>query len=134
MLVSHWRVTKNVLCRAPPCFGRHVKPLVPAAFAVVSTHQSALPPRGGIWAVLLMCSPYVIHKEGLYPSSEVINRLMTMMIKPVSLGKSGDCLCSTLYNTTSRAMSQCRRTWGSSDASECVAATPELLLEPPLQY
>jgi hypothetical protein len=24
------------------CFGRHVKPLVPAAFAVVSTHQSAL--------------------------------------------------------------------------------------------
>jgi hypothetical protein len=29
-----------------PCFGRHVKPLVPGAFAVVSTHQSALGPRG----------------------------------------------------------------------------------------
>jgi hypothetical protein len=24
-------VTKNLLSRAPPCFGRHVKPLVPAA-------------------------------------------------------------------------------------------------------
>jgi hypothetical protein len=35
-------VTKNLLYRAPPCFGRHVKPLVPAAFAVVSTHQAAL--------------------------------------------------------------------------------------------
>jgi hypothetical protein len=31
-------VTKNLLSRAPPCFGWHVKPLVPAAFAVVSTH------------------------------------------------------------------------------------------------
>jgi hypothetical protein len=30
----------NLLSRAPPCFGRHVKPLVPAAFAVVSTHSS----------------------------------------------------------------------------------------------
>jgi hypothetical protein len=32
-------VTKNLLSQAPPCFGRHVNPLVPAAFAVVSTHQ-----------------------------------------------------------------------------------------------
>jgi hypothetical protein len=24
---------QNLLSRAPPCFGRHVKPLVPAAFA-----------------------------------------------------------------------------------------------------
>jgi hypothetical protein len=31
---------QNVLSRAPPCFGRHVKPLVPVAFAVVSTHSS----------------------------------------------------------------------------------------------
>jgi hypothetical protein len=51
------RVTKNVLSRAPPCFGRHVKPLIPAAFAVVSTHQPALGPRGGLWPVLLMCNP-----------------------------------------------------------------------------
>jgi hypothetical protein len=48
-------VTKNLLSRAPPCFGRHVKPLVPAAF--VSTHQPALGPRGGLWPVLLMCHP-----------------------------------------------------------------------------
>jgi hypothetical protein len=33
-------VTKNLLSRAPPCFGRHVKPLVPVAFAIVSTHSS----------------------------------------------------------------------------------------------
>ncbi|RVE53160.1 hypothetical protein evm_002257 [Chilo suppressalis] len=49
--LSQWSVigwvTKKLLSRAPPCFGRHVKPLVPAASAVVSTHQSALGPRGG---------------------------------------------------------------------------------------
>jgi hypothetical protein len=50
-------VIKNVLSRAPPCFGRHVKPLVPAVFAVVSTHQPALGPRGGLWPVLLICNP-----------------------------------------------------------------------------
>jgi hypothetical protein len=44
-----------VLSRAPPCFGRHVKPLVPAAFAV---HPPALDPRGGLRPVLLMCNPY----------------------------------------------------------------------------
>jgi hypothetical protein len=48
--------TKKLLSRAPPCLGRHVKPLVPVAFAVVSTHQSALGPRGGLWPVLLMCN------------------------------------------------------------------------------
>jgi hypothetical protein len=31
-------VTKNLLTLVPPCFGRHVKLLVPAAFAVVSTY------------------------------------------------------------------------------------------------
>jgi hypothetical protein len=50
-------VTKNLLSRAPRCFRRHVKPLVPAAFAVVSTHQTALDPRGELWPVLLMCNP-----------------------------------------------------------------------------
>jgi hypothetical protein len=63
---------QNLLSRVPLCFGRHVKPLVPAAFAVVSIHQSALGPRGGLWPVLLV----EIHKEGLCPSSGDINRLM----------------------------------------------------------
>jgi hypothetical protein len=54
--VMRW-VTKNVSCRGPPCFGRHVKPLVPAALAVVSTHQPALGPRGGLWPVFLMRNP-----------------------------------------------------------------------------
>ncbi|RVE45201.1 hypothetical protein evm_010142 [Chilo suppressalis] len=49
--LSQWSVigwvSKNLLSRVPPCFGRHVKPLVPAASAVVSTRQSALGPRGG---------------------------------------------------------------------------------------
>jgi hypothetical protein len=31
-------VTKNLLSQAPPCFGKHVKPLIPVVFAVVSTH------------------------------------------------------------------------------------------------
>jgi hypothetical protein len=52
---NHMPIAKEF--RAIPCFGRHVKPLVPAAFAVVSTHQPALGPRGGLWPVLLMCDP-----------------------------------------------------------------------------
>jgi hypothetical protein len=68
-------VTKNILSQAPPCFARYVESLVPAVFAVVSTHQSALGPRGGLWPVLLC----VIYKEGLYLSSSDINRLMMMM-------------------------------------------------------
>jgi hypothetical protein len=31
---------QNLLCCAPPCFGMHVKLLVPAAFAVVNIHSS----------------------------------------------------------------------------------------------
>jgi hypothetical protein len=48
-----------------------VEPLVPAAFAVVSTHQPALGPHGGLWPSL--CET---HNEGLCPSSGNINRLM----------------------------------------------------------
>jgi hypothetical protein len=51
-------VTKNLLSRAPPCFGRHVKLLVPAAFAVVNIHQLALGLRGGLWPVVLMCNSF----------------------------------------------------------------------------
>jgi hypothetical protein len=47
------RVNKNLLSQAPPCFGRHVKSV--PAFAVVSTHESAL--TRGLWLVLLMCNP-----------------------------------------------------------------------------
>jgi hypothetical protein len=65
-------VTKNLLYRAPVCFRRHVKPLVPAAFAVVSTHQPALGPRGG-YGPLSLC---ITHKEDLCPSSGDINSLM----------------------------------------------------------
>jgi hypothetical protein len=54
-------VSKNLLSRVPPtclpCFGRHVEPLVPAAFAVVRIHQSALGPCGGLRPVLLMYHP-----------------------------------------------------------------------------
>jgi hypothetical protein len=56
-------------------FGRHAKPLVPAAFAVVSTHKSTLGQRG-------VYGPFfcVILKVGLCPSSGVINRLRLMII------------------------------------------------------
>jgi hypothetical protein len=47
-------VTKNSFSRAPPCFGKHVKH-VSTPFAVVSTHQSVLGLRGGLWPL----SPYV---------------------------------------------------------------------------
>jgi hypothetical protein len=50
-------VTKNLLSRAPPCFGRHVKSLILGAFAVFSTHQPTLGPRGRLWPVLLLCNP-----------------------------------------------------------------------------
>jgi hypothetical protein len=46
-LVIGW-VTKNLLSRAPPCFGRHVKPLVPAVFEVVGTHKPVLGSPGGL--------------------------------------------------------------------------------------
>jgi hypothetical protein len=58
---QHWSiigwVTNNLLSRAPPCFGRHVKLLIPAAFVVISTNQSALGSRGGLWPVLLLGNP-----------------------------------------------------------------------------
>jgi hypothetical protein len=50
-------VTKNLLSRVSLCFGRHVKPMAPAAFVVVSTHQPALGPRGELSPVLLVCNP-----------------------------------------------------------------------------
>jgi hypothetical protein len=50
------------------CFGRHYEPLVPAAFAVVSTNQFALSPCG--YGPFSLC---IIHKEGLRPSSEDIS-------------------------------------------------------------
>jgi hypothetical protein len=68
-------VIKNLSSRAPPCFGRHVKPMVPAAFAVVSTNQPALGVVG--YGRFSLC---VIHKEGLWQSSRNINRLMMMMM------------------------------------------------------
>jgi hypothetical protein len=42
-------VTKNLLSTAPPCFGRHIRPLVPAAFAART---------GPAWWVMAH-SPYV---------------------------------------------------------------------------
>jgi hypothetical protein len=39
LMVSHRMGDQNSLSRSPLCFGRHVKPLVPVAFAVVSTRS-----------------------------------------------------------------------------------------------
>jgi hypothetical protein len=39
-MASHGTGDQNLLSQAPPCFERHVKPLVPVAFAIVSTHSS----------------------------------------------------------------------------------------------
>jgi hypothetical protein len=45
--------SEHLLSRAPPCFGRQVKPLAPAAFAVVSTLLTRHPPTrtGPAWWV-----------------------------------------------------------------------------------
>jgi hypothetical protein len=53
----------------PPFFGRHVKPLVQAVFAVVSTHEPARARVVGYGPFSLR----VIHKGGLCPSSGDIN-------------------------------------------------------------
>jgi hypothetical protein len=63
---------QNLLSRAPLCFERHVKPLAPAALAVISTHQCALARVVGYGPFSL----FVIHKKGLCPSSGDIKRLM----------------------------------------------------------
>jgi hypothetical protein len=70
-------VTKNLLSRARPCSERHVKPLVPALFA-------SLAPTYSYWArVVGPFSLWVIHKEGLCPSSGDINRMMMMIMNDV---------------------------------------------------
>jgi hypothetical protein len=70
--ISNSKYALKGLAKATQCLGRHGKLLVPAAFAVVSIHQPALGPHCGY-------SLSVIHKEGLCPSSEDLNRLMMMM-------------------------------------------------------
>jgi hypothetical protein len=47
-------IKQRLLSRSPPCLGRRVKPLVPAPFAVDSTHQPTL---GPFWVIAR--SPYV---------------------------------------------------------------------------
>jgi hypothetical protein len=101
--VMRW-VTKNLLSRALLWFERHVKLLVPAAIVVVSTHQSVLGPRGGLWPILLIS---VIHKEGPCPSSGGINRHQPINVnvncsgrRPVLNGKKND-----FYFITRRSLS-----------------------------
>jgi hypothetical protein len=53
---QHWSLIGLPKIYSPLCFGRHVKPLVPCEFAVVSTHQTTLGLRGGLWPVLIMCN------------------------------------------------------------------------------
>jgi hypothetical protein len=60
--------------------GKHANPLVPAEFAVVSTHQHALGLCGELSHIRRTVSLCVIHKEALCPSSGDINRLMIMMM------------------------------------------------------
>jgi hypothetical protein len=66
--IYSYKILYCVLCCV--CFGRHVKPLVQAAFAVVMHTPNRNRPFS-------LC---VIHKEGLCPSSGVINRLMMKIL------------------------------------------------------
>jgi hypothetical protein len=69
-LVSHKMSDQKFVISRSSVLGRHVKALAPAAFAVVSTHQSALGPLGGLLPVFLMCNP----SEKPVPYSGGINR------------------------------------------------------------
>jgi hypothetical protein len=57
-------------------FRRHVKLLVPVIFQIVITHQFSLTRVVGYGTFSL----WVIHKEGLCPSSGDIAKLMIMMM------------------------------------------------------
>jgi hypothetical protein len=98
-------VTKNLLSRAPPCFGRHVKPLVPAAFAIVS-NQPALGLRVGSWPDLLMCN-----REGLCPSSGDINKaddetnLWAIIYQPLNVPTAGAQAFLWIYQAISSSQS-----------------------------
>jgi hypothetical protein len=62
-------VTKMYYLELLPCFGRHAKPLVPAAL-------QSLAPTNSHWARVVGYGPFslcVIHKEDLCPSSGDIN-------------------------------------------------------------
>ncbi|RVE41034.1 hypothetical protein evm_014315 [Chilo suppressalis] len=87
--VIRW-VTKNLLSRAPPCFGRHVKPLVPAASAFVSTHQSALALReqGGFLGKALI-------EKLLYSCSDLDRIYLLMRSKK---GVKADDRLAQIYN------------------------------------
>jgi hypothetical protein len=66
-------VTNNLLFRAPPCFRRHVKPLVWLHLQSLAP-TSALGRRGGLWPILFMCNVW-----GRSVSQEWdINRLMML--------------------------------------------------------
>jgi RimJ/RimL family protein N-acetyltransferase len=73
----------NYSLKKCPCFGRHVKPLVPVLQPLVTTNPH--------WARVLGYVPfslYVIHKEGLCPSSGDINRLMMIIMKKIEQAAS----------------------------------------------
>jgi hypothetical protein len=62
---SHRIGDQNSLSRAPPCFGRHVKPLVPAAFVVVTNpfqFQGRLT-SGMLLVVKIIAEPLSQHDE-----------------------------------------------------------------------
>jgi hypothetical protein len=68
-------VTKNSLSRAPPCFGRYIKPLV---------HLQSLAPTNPHWARVVGYGPFslcVIHKEGLCLNSrDMMIELYTLLL------------------------------------------------------
>jgi hypothetical protein len=97
-LVGHWMGDQKFLIWVLLCFGSHVKPLVPAAFAVVSTNPH--------WASMVGYGPFSlcdIHKERLCPSSGHINRLIMMILIDISDSTSFHIIRS--------------RTWGSQNNS-----------------
>jgi hypothetical protein len=65
---QHWLVIawgiNNLLSRAPPCFGRHVKPLV--------LHLESLAPTNPHWARVVAHSPYVSIRKAFAPAVGIL--------------------------------------------------------------
>jgi hypothetical protein len=79
---------QNLLSRAPPCFGRHVKLLVLAAFAVVSIHSSLTSDRRPV---------IKIFAESLSQHDEIHVVLTTLSEISVEKRKFFECRGKTSY-------------------------------------
>jgi hypothetical protein len=74
---------KNLLYRAPPCFGPASEGTLSRWFRLRLQLAPTTPQRARVVGYVPF-SLWVIHKEGLCPSSGDVNSLMMMVMKPLA--------------------------------------------------